>query len=113
MIQVLLVIQLIVTISMIGLILLQRSEGGGLGIGGGGLGGLANPQSTASALTRATAICAAIFFIANMVLAVLAEGGSTSGSLADHLNKVQATQEAPASDAAKAEETAPSVPVAE
>jgi preprotein translocase subunit SecG len=113
MIQVILVIQLIVTISMIGLILLQRSEGGGLGIGGGGLGGLANPQSTASALTRATAICAAIFFIANMVLAVMAEGRSTAGSLADHLNKVQVTQEAPASDAPKAEEKAPSVPVAE
>ncbi len=117
MIQVILVIQLIVTISMIGLILIQRSEGGGLGIGGGGgLGGMASPQSTANALTKATAVCAAIFFVANMTLAVLAEGRGGAGSISDHLNKIQAAQTAPA-DAAPAtdapEETAPSVPVAE
>lgn len=112
MIQVVLVIQLIVTISMIGLILIQRSEGGGLGIGGGGLGGMASPQSTANALTKATAVCAAIFFIANMALAVMAEGRSGAGSISDHLSKIQATQTAPA-EAAPAEEKAPSVPVAE
>ena len=114
MIQVILVIQLIVTISMIGLILIQRSEGDGLGIGGGGgLGGFASPQSTANALTRATAVCAAIFFIANMALAVMAEGRSGAGSISDHLNKIQAQQEAPAETTPVAEEAVPSVPVAE
>lgn len=114
MIQVVLVIQLIVTIAMIGLILIQRSEGGGLGIGGGGggLGGMASPQSTANALTKATAFCALIFFVANMALAVMTEGRSGAGSISDHLNKIQAAQTTPA-DAAPAEEKAPSVPVAE
>ncbi len=120
MIQVVLVIQLIVTIAMIGLILIQRSEGGGLGIGGGGgLGGFASPQSTANALTKATGVLAALFFVANMTLAVMSEGRGTGGSIADQLDKVSVSQEAPKEEAkeaeepAKAEKKAPSVPVAE
>jgi preprotein translocase subunit SecG len=123
MIQVILVIQLIVTITMIGLILIQRSEGGGLGIGGGGMGGFASPQSTANALTKATGVLAALFFVANMTLAVMAEGHGTV-SIIDHLDKASITQEAPKEDLSKeqakeaekpaqAEKKAPSVPVAE
>ena len=120
MIQVILVIQLIVTVSMITLILLQRSEGGGLGIGGGGgLGGFASPQSTANALTKATGVLAAIFIVANMTLAVMSEGTGTSASIAEHLDKAStvstvAPEEAKeAKEPAAADKKAPSVPVAE
>lgn len=71
--EVVLVIHLILALSIIGLVLLQRSEGGGLGIGGGGgLGRLASPQGTTNALTKATAFCAAAFFCTSLILGILA-----------------------------------------
>lgn len=71
--NVILVIHLILALVLIGLVLLQRSEGGGLGIGGGGgMGSLATAGQTANALTRATAICAACFFTTSIILAILA-----------------------------------------
>ena len=76
--HVILVIHLFLALSIIGLVLLQRSEGGGLGIGGGGggLGGLSTPQGTANALTKATAFCAAAFFCTSLALGVLASQAS-------------------------------------
>lgn len=76
--NVILVIHLFLALAIIGLVLLQRSEGGGLGIGGGGggMGGLATPQGTASALTKATAFCAAAFFCTSLMLGVLASKAS-------------------------------------
>lgn len=71
--HVVLVIHLFLALAIIGLVLIQRSEGGGLGIGGGGgLGGLATPKGTANLLTRATAICAAAFFGTSLLLGILA-----------------------------------------
>lgn len=72
--SVVLVIHLILALAIIGLVLLQRSEGGGLGIGGGngGLGGFASARGTANALTKLTALCAAGFFITSLTLGVLA-----------------------------------------
>lgn len=72
---VVLVIHLIVAIAIIALVLLQRSEGGGLGIGGGGMGNFASARGTANALTRMTAICAAIFFATSLTLGVMASRG--------------------------------------
>ena len=68
---ILLVIHLILALVMIGVILLQRSEGGALGIGGGGGGGMSGfmtGRATANLLTRATAILAAGFFLTSMAL---------------------------------------------
>ncbi len=65
---ILLVVHLLITIIMIGLILLQRSEGGALGIGGGGGGGFMTGRATANFLTRATAFLAAMFFLTSMAL---------------------------------------------
>ncbi len=86
--QVLLVIHLIVTIVMIGLILLQRSEGGGLGVGGGngGLGGFAGPRATANALSRATMTCFALFVALSLILAIMAGSGSNKAGLIDQLS---------------------------
>ena len=83
--SVVLVIHLILALSIIGLVLLQRSEGGGLGIGGGGggLGGFASARGTANALTKMTALCAIGFFITSLTLGVLASQHSkqTAGLL--------------------------------
>jgi preprotein translocase subunit SecG len=54
-------------------VLLQRSEGGGLGIGGGS--GFMTARGAANALTRATAILAAAFFVTSLALSILARYG--------------------------------------
>lgn len=114
MLHVILVIHLILAVSIIGLVLIQRSEGGGLGIGGGGLGGLASPQSTASILTRATGICAALFFVTSLTLGVMS-GHNSPKSISEHLETMAVSQDAPAEEAKGEADKAetPSVPVAE
>jgi preprotein translocase subunit SecG len=69
---VLLVIHLMVTIALVGIIMVQRSEGGALGIGGGGGGGFMTARGAANLLTRMTAILAAAFFVISILLAILA-----------------------------------------
>lgn len=72
MITVLLIIHLFVTIALIGVVLIQRSEGGGLGIGGSqGMGAFMSGRGTANLLTRTTAILATIFLVLSMTLALL------------------------------------------
>jgi preprotein translocase subunit SecG len=65
------VIHLMIVVAMVGLVLLQRSEGGGLGMGGGG-GGFMSSRGTANVLTRATAILAGTFFVTSLILSILA-----------------------------------------
>ena len=67
---VIIVIHLMVVTAMIALVLLQRSEGGGLGIGGGG--GFLTNRGTANVLTRATAILAGVFFATSLILSMIA-----------------------------------------
>jgi preprotein translocase subunit SecG len=55
---------------MIGLVMLQKSEGGGLGMGGGS--GFLTSRGTSNVLTRGTAILAAVFFVTSLVLSMLA-----------------------------------------
>ena len=68
---VLIVIHLMIVSAMIGLVLLQKSEGGGLGMGGGG-GGFLTSRGTSNVLTRTTAILAAVFFATSLILSILA-----------------------------------------
>jgi len=70
MITVLIVIHLMIVASMIGVVLLQKSEGGGLGIGS--TGGFMSSRGTANVLTRATAVLAATFFGTSLILSILA-----------------------------------------
>ena len=75
MITVLLVIHLFVTLALIGVVLIQRSEGGGLGVGTSqGMGSFMSGRGTANLLTRTTAILAAAFFVLSMALALLNRG---------------------------------------
>jgi len=67
--QVIIVIHLMVVVALVVLILYQKSEGGALGIGGGG--GLFTGRGQANAITRATSILGAIFFVTSIALTVL------------------------------------------
>lgn len=82
---VILVIHLLIALALVGFILIQRSEGGALGMGGGGGGGAGfmTGRATADFLTRTTAILAASFFITSMGLAILANDKSESSSILD------------------------------
>jgi preprotein translocase subunit SecG len=70
---VLIVIHLMVVVAMIGMVLLQRSEGGALGMGGGGGGGFMSARGAANALTRSTGILAVAFFTTSIALSILAK----------------------------------------
>ena len=68
---VLLIIQLIISIILTGLILIQRSEGGALGIGGGGGGGLMSGRSATTSIARMTAILGVLFLVNCLALSVV------------------------------------------
>ncbi len=79
---VLLVIHLIITASLIGVILIQRSEGG-MGLGGGTMGGLMTTRGSANLLTHTTAILAACFLATSLGLAILASQESRPSMILD------------------------------
>ena len=68
--HVVIVVHLMLVLAMIGVVLLQKSEGGGLGIGS--TGGFMSSRGTANVLTRATAFLAGGFFVTSLVLSILA-----------------------------------------
>lgn len=78
---IILIIHLMIAVALVALVLLQRSEGGALGIGGGG--GLMTGRGAGNALTRATAILAALFFMTSLALGILATRGGSGSSLLD------------------------------
>ncbi|HEV7414565.1 MAG TPA: preprotein translocase subunit SecG [Tianweitania sediminis] len=67
---ILIVIHLLVVLALVAVVLLQRSEGGGLGIGGGS--GFMTARGAANALTRTTAILATAFFVTSLALSIVA-----------------------------------------
>ncbi len=81
---VLIVVHLLIVMALIGVVLLQRSEGGlglGGGGGGGGVSGFLTGRGQANALTRATAILAAAFFVTSLALGVIAHRGAAPRSI--------------------------------
>lgn len=81
---VLLIIHLFVTLALIGVVLLQRSEGGGLGVGSTqGMGAFMTGRGTANLLTRATAILGTVFFVLSLTLALLGRGTAQQRSILD------------------------------
>jgi len=80
----LLVAELIIAIALIGFVLLQRSEGGGLGMGGSSsMGGLFTARGAADTLTRTTSVLAFLFFLTCIVLNVMALHGRDQTSILD------------------------------
>jgi preprotein translocase subunit SecG len=71
---VILIVHIMIAAALVGVVLLQRSEGGALGIGGGGGGGggFMTGRSAGNALTKLTAALAACFFVSSLALGILA-----------------------------------------
>jgi len=83
--NVLIIIHLLVVLALVGVVLPQRSEGGGLGLGGGssGVSGFLTGRGQANALTRATTILAAAFFLTSILLTMLQTYGRKPVSILD------------------------------
>lgn len=101
---VLLVVHLMVAAALVGVVLLQKSEGGALGIGGGGGGGFLTGRGTANLLTRATAMLAAGFFATSIALSLLAKHNAQRGSVFDTAPPASSAPATPGSEAPKAPE---------
>jgi preprotein translocase subunit SecG len=74
------VIHLMIVLALCGLVLLQKSEGGGLGMGSGG-GGFMSSRGSTNVLSRGTAILAACFFATSLLLSVIAGWNRNPGSI--------------------------------
>ena len=114
----LLIVQSLVALSLVGVILTQRSEGGGLGVGGSSS-GFMTARSAADFLTRSTAFLGAAFIILSIVMAAIAgvsrEPVKIDTSLAGKTVTRQQTQPAPAKPAPAPQQNpkAPAVPLAQ
>ncbi len=80
---VLLVAHIIFVAIMIGLILIQKSEGGALGMGGGNL---MSARGSANLLTRSTGVMATLFFVSTILLAISFKGSKSSQSILDDVS---------------------------
>lgn len=114
---VILVIHVLLTIALIAVILLQRSEGGALGMGGGsgGMSGFMSGRASANVLTRATAILAGLFFLTSIALAILATNRDKPRSIVDQpagSAPAAPASSAPGAPAAPAEPAQPEPPAA-
>ncbi|WP_374626873.1 preprotein translocase subunit SecG [Devosia sp.] len=133
--NVLLVAYLLIVLALIAVILLQRSEGGGLGMGTANSNGLISVRGTANLLTRTTAVLAALFFATAIGLTILAEldrpaetildqaaeGAEQPATVLDAINQLQqqtggdlpvpADSTAPATETAPAASADPGLPV--
>ena len=114
----LLILQTLIAASLVGVILMQRSEGGGLGVGGSSS-GFMTARGAADFLTRATAILGGLFVVLSIVLAAIAgvsrQPAKIDTSLANTVAPATPTQTAPATTPATpaGNQTAPAVPLAQ
>src|ERR1700704_1402021 len=91
--QFVIVVHLMIVLSMIGVVLLQKSEGGGLGMGGGG--GFMTSRGSANVLTRATGMLAAAFFTTSLILSILAGIGRNPTTIIQQGGTAPVTAPAP------------------
>src|SRR5437868_15084833 len=114
----LLIVQSLIALSLIGTILMQRSEGGGLGVGGSSS-GFMTARGAADFLTRATAILGGIFIVLSILMAAIAGVSRKPPTLdASLANKVESSAPAPAPPqpappAPSSNQNAPTVPLAQ
>ncbi|WP_131193840.1 preprotein translocase subunit SecG [Lichenihabitans psoromatis] len=90
---VLIVFHLMIVVALVASVLLQRSEGGALGVGGGG--GFMTGRGQANALTRATAILAGLFFVTSLSLSIIASYNRAPKSILDTAVPAGVTTTAP------------------
>ena len=122
----LLIVQSLIAIALISVILMQRSEGGGLGVGGSSS-GFMTARGAADFLTRSTAILGGMFIVLSIVMAAIAGATrqpvkidtSLAGKLApaqqQQQQQTQPVQPAPAQPATSQQQNqqAPAVPLAQ
>src|SRR5260370_13556239 len=122
MLLLLFVVHVLIALALIGVVMLQKSEGGALGMGGGGMSGFMTGRSTANLLTRTTAILAALFFATSILLVVLSNATRAPRSIIDQGGGSPLTTPvipgapavpAPATPAAPAQPAQPSAPLAQ
>ena len=115
---ILLIIHLFLALALVGVILLQKSEGGalsGLGGGGGGMGGFMSARGAANLLTRTTAILAGLFICTSLALAMIASSkrAATPRSIVDPPGRSgPATPGTPSTPATPSTPGTPSTPAA-
>lgn len=95
---VILVVHLMIAAALVGIVLMQKSEGGalGMGSGGGAGGGFLTGRGTANLLTRTTAALAAAFFITSITLTIMANKRSGAPSVLDQAAPAASSPAAPA-----------------
>jgi len=87
--NIVLVLQIASAMVMIGLVLVQHGKGADMGasFGSGASGSLFGATGSANFLSRSTAVCASIFFVATLALAFMSAGGAgrapTGGTVLD------------------------------
>ena len=116
MLIVLFVIHVLIALALIGVVMLQKSEGGALGMGGGGMSGFMTGRSTANLLTRTTAVLAVAFFATSILLVLLSNPVKVQRSIVDQPSgpvlpmapsPVAPTAPAPSAPTAPAQPSAP------
>ena len=112
MVILLFVVHVLIALALIGVVLLQKSEGGALGMGGGGMSGFMTGRSTANVLTRTTMILAVLFFVTSLALVLVSNSGRAPRSVIDQGGPGPATPFAPGPPAPQvpAAPAAPSAP---
>ena len=120
MIVLLFVVHVLIALTLVGVVLLQKSEGGALGMGGGGMSGFMTGRSTANVLTRTTMILAVLFFLTSLALVLASNSGRAPRSVSDQggpgpampFAPGPAAPQAPVAPAAPAAPAEPSAPLA-
>ena len=113
--NVVLIIHLLLAVTLIGLVLLQRSEGGGLGIGGGG-GGAVTGRAAGTAMTKLTWILAIAFICTSLGLTIIQVQKSSGSSVLDQLMPASEQSSTPSAEdllPPSANDSAPLLPVAD
>jgi len=119
---IILVIHMLIGVALVGVVLLQKSEGGlgGLGGGGGGgggasggMGGLLGNRQTANLLTRSTGLLAAAFMVTSIGLAILANDGGSTGAIINEAPPAHGGDTMTPVPAQPAVPTTPTVPTTE
>ena len=113
--NVVLIIHLLLAVTLIGLVLLQRSEGGGLGIGGGG-GGAVTSRAAGSAMTKLTWIRAIAFICTSLGLTIIQVQKSSGSSVLDQLMPASEQSSTPSAEdllPPSANDSTPLLPVAD
>jgi preprotein translocase subunit SecG len=118
MVILLFVVHVLIALALIGVVLLQKSEGGALGMGGGGMSGFMTGRSTANVLTRTTMILAVLFFVTSLALVLASNAGRAPRSTIDQGGPAAPfapgppTPQVPTAPAAPSAPAEPSAPLA-